>query len=119
MKVTAFEDPLWRLEFPRLADWNLGPSFDPVCAFDGNRFVLASRPDLLPVPAGAAGESHVAADLELEPALAAYRSITAHVPSAPRVDLPPSFLETVDGIHLEGRYTGEGLSLRIRLRLRR
>lgn len=112
VKVTAFEDPLWRLEFPRLADWNLGPSFDPVCTFEGHSFVLASRPDLLPVPAPSPGEAHVTVSLDVEGTLAAWDWVDRRAPGRlPTRRVPPA-LRSVRRIILQGRYTGEGLIMR-------
>jgi hypothetical protein len=71
----AADGGIWRLKFPWAAALRLGEAFTPAYRLDPDRLVFTTCASILEVPVAPPGEGHVAAAVELAPALELVRGL--------------------------------------------
>lgn len=115
------EEDRWRVRFPWEQELRMGWAFQPVYAFRGSRWVLASRPEALDTPPLTAAGQHAGAVIDVDAAFEIVRSLVPLRGEKERERIEGEIeawrkrLGGLKRISGTGRYTGSGLAFELRL----
>lgn len=115
------DEETWRVKILRPWAERHGGALSPAWAVRGDRLVVSSRASELSSPGPVPSDAHVTASIEVAPALAMARALAPLLDDLTgedwrgRIEGWSRRLEWLKSIDLEGRFTGQGLRLEIRL----